>query len=164
MSRNDALLKSKSPPAGAFGNRKPPPPLPNNNALTWWEETHDGKHSNTPPRWQYDGFCKTAPTHHAFKCVAPPDTPQVKVVLVPFKADRFSQKSRAGQGGCSTYRCPANAAVMAAKFPRAYCALHERRVNPQVETTCTAENIIACDRLLYRKDSCNLCQEYHNHE
>lgn len=163
MSKNDAYLKSKSPPAGAFRNRKPPPPLPDNSTTSWWEETHDGKHGKTPPRWKYDGFCDTTPTHHAFKCVAPPNTPQVKVVLIPFKSDFFSPKSRAGQGGCSTYRCPANAIMMAAAFSRAYCDLHARRVNPQVEARCTAVNIIACDRRLYHQDTCVLCLEYYSH-
>ena len=146
---------------GMFGNRKPPAPLPIRLSRPWWHETHDAKHSQTPPQWVYGGFSKTAPLHHVFNCAAPPDPPIIGVKLVPYDWTCFDEGTKAGAGGCSAPLCPTNAEWMSVKPEnrRSYCDEHMRKKNPLPEEPCTVGNIHPC---LQRQGgrACNLCEEY----
>ena len=145
---------------GMYGTRQDLPTLPKRAPRSAWHETHDGKHSQTAPRWAYNGFAPADRQYHRLICVAPPDEVEDTMKLIAYDAGRFKAGTKAGEGGCSTPRCVANAETMALRGRIAYCEDHGVMANPQPEPQCTAGQIVPCRRNAQPPRDCGFCEEY----
>lgn len=101
-------------------------------------------HDIRNPKVRYEGFSKTAPDHHLFKCYAKSDPPQKPVKLIAFQLDAFVRDSKAGHGGCSMRLCPGQAVYMRPKGKQAYCEKCAHRVTGNLP--CQWTSIEICRR------------------
>ncbi len=114
-------------------------------------------HSNRRPHIVYEGYSKTTPDHHVFRCIARSDPPAQKVTLSPFDSTLFTADTKASQGLCSMRLCLGEAVMMDTKGKMAYCERCIQEVQEGVP--CSWTSIFLCTNK-WRLAYCEVCRKF----